>query len=166
MRLLRSWPHANLNDMTIKTFLTLITVIALLSISCHTIAQNNPSNLVKTFFEDYQKNGPSVALDNLYSTNKWMSRSADAIVNLKSQLEGLNEDYVGKFYGYELMVEKKIAESYILQSYMVKFDRQPIRYTFQFYKPNDKWLIYSFKFDGSIDNEIEEAAKLSFQDFD
>jgi len=95
-----------------------------------------------------------------------MERATDAITKIKSQLEGLNEDYVGKYYGYELIVEKKLGESYILLSYLVKFDRQPIRYTFQFYKPKDKWSIYSFQFDGSIDDEIEEAAKIYFLDLE
>ena len=150
--------------MTLKNFLRSVTVFVLISISYSGMAQDGPNKLVEAFFEDYQKIGPSKALDNLYSTNKWMNRATDAISNLKNKLEGLNEDYVGKYYGYELMVEKKLAESYILQSYLVKFDRQPIRYTFQFYKPNDEWLIYSFQFDGNIDDEIEEAAKLYFQD--
>ena len=50
----------------------------------------------------------------------------------------------------------------ILKSYLVKYDRQPIRFTFQFYKPNKEWRIHSFKYDGNIDDEIEEAAKLYY----
>lgn len=122
--------------------------------------------MVDKFFIDYQNSGSSEAIDKLYSTNKWMDRATDAITKLKGQLEGLNEDFVGKYYGYELIVEKKLAESYILLSYLVKFDRQPVRYTFQFYKPKDNWLIYSFKFDGGIGDEIEEAAKLYFLDLE
>ena len=148
--------------MTFKSILISITLILIAGFSV--AAQNEPKELVKTFFDDYQDIGSSKALDNLYATNKWMDRATDAITNLKSQLEGLNVDYVGKFHGYELIVEKKLAESYVLLSYLAIFDRQPIRYTFQFYKPNDKWLIYSFKFDGSIDDEIEEAAKLYYLD--
>ncbi len=125
------------------------------------IAQTSPEQMVETFFVNYEKDGASIALDNLYSTNKWMSRAKDAIENLKNQLEGLNEDFVGKYYGYELIVEKRLSESYVLLSYLVKYERQPIRFTFQFYKPNDVWLIYSFQFDGDIDEEIEEAAKLN-----
>lgn len=123
-------------------------------------AQDGPEGIVSKFFKEYESLGASTALDNLYDTNSWMKRSTDAITNLKSQMEGLNEDYVGKYYGHELIVEKKLTESYRLLSYMVKFGRQPVRYTFQFYKPQDTWIIYSFKFDANIDDEIEEAAKL------
>jgi hypothetical protein len=144
--------------MKIKITFTLILFVGILNME----AQTNPKNIVDNFFVNYQKDGASIALDKLYYTNKWMERATDAITNLKSQLKGLNEDYVGKYYGYELIGEKKLAESYILLSYLVKFDRQPIRYTFQFYKPNDKWVIYSFKFDANIDDEIEESAKLYY----
>ena len=122
--------------------------------------QQSPNEIVDQFFEEFETKGSSVALDNLYKPNKWMSRNTDAIAQLKSQIEGLNEDYVGKYYGYEFILEKKLADSYILMSYLVKYDRQPIRFTFQFYKPNKDWIIYSFKYDGAVDAEIEETAKL------
>jgi len=145
-------------DFNLKSIL----IIALLFFTYLGTAQTNPKEMAGIFFNDYKKNGASIALDNLYSTNKWMDRATDAITNLKSQLEGLNEAYVGKYYGYELIVEKQLAESYVLLSYLVKYDRQPIRFTFQFYKPNDIWVIYSFQFDGNIDAEIEEAGKLNY----
>ena len=101
-------------------------------------------------------------MDNLYKNNKWINRATDAITNLKQQLEALNEDYVGKYYGYELITEKKLSDSFILMSYLVKYDRQPIRFTFQFYKPNNEWITFSFKYDGNIDEEIEESAKVYY----
>jgi len=127
-------------------------------------AQKTPESFVIDFFETFEKEGSSKALDNLYATNEWMTRATDAITNLKSQLEGLNIDYVGKYYGYELIVKKELTDSYVLLSYLVRYDRQPIRFTFQFYKPNKEWLIYSFQYDGNIDEEIEEAAKLYYLD--
>ena len=137
---------------------SLITLTCLLFVSFS--YSQTPRELVQKFFDDYEAKGASVALDNLYGTNKWMERSADAISNVKSQMEGLNEGYVGKLHGHEIIAEKKLGDSYLLLSYMAKFDRQPIRYTFQFYKPKDTWVIYSFKFDANIDNELEEAAKI------
>ncbi|SOE20114.1 hypothetical protein SAMN06298216_0613 [Spirosomataceae bacterium TFI 002] len=144
------------------TYFTYILVIPIFAISLAGFAQKSPNDLVKKFFKEYENDGPSMAIDNLYKTNKWMSRSTDAIAKLKSSMEGLNEDFVGKFYGYELIVEKKLTDSFLLQSYLVKFDRQPIRYTFQFYKPNDEWMIFGLKYDGNLDDEIEESAKLFY----
>lgn len=118
------------------------------------------------FFITYQKDGASKALDNLYSNNKWMSRATDAVANLKQQLGTLNEDYVGKYYGYELIVEKQLSDSFVFMSYLVKFDRQPIRFTFQFYKPDNKWRTHSIKYDGNVETEIEESAKVYYLDLE
>ncbi|MGB1308027.1 MAG: hypothetical protein ACPG6B_03895 [Oceanihabitans sp.] len=136
--------------------------IIMLTFSTISFAQNKPEEIVAKFFTEYQNEGASKALDNLYSNNKWMNRKTDAITKLKQQFGTLNEDYVGKYYGYELIVEKKLSNSYILLSYLVKFERQPIRFTFQFYKPDNEWLTQSFKYDGNIDEEIEESAKVYY----
>ncbi|WP_396633236.1 hypothetical protein [Maribacter sp. R86514] len=148
------------NAKSIKVYVTII----LLSISFISIGQNTPEEIVSNFFTEYQNDGESKALDNLYSNNKWMNRATDAITKLKQQLGTLNEDYVGKYYGYELIVEKRLSDSFILMSYLVKYDRQPIRFTFQFYKPDNEWRTHSFKYDGNIDEEIEESAKVYYLD--
>ncbi|WP_053970422.1 hypothetical protein [Mangrovimonas sp. ST2L15] len=146
------------NTIFIKVCITII----LFSTSFISFGQNTPEGIVSKFFTEYQNDGASKALDNLYSNNKWMNRATDAITKLKQQLETLNEDYVGKFYGYELIVEKRLSDSFILMSYLVKYDRQPIRFTFQFYKPDNKWRTHSFRYDGNIDEEIEESAKVYY----
>ena len=146
------------NTKSIKLILPLI----LFNISIISFGQNTPEEIVSKFFTEYQNDGASKALDNLYLNNEWLKRSTDAITNVKQQLGTLNEDYVGKYHGYELIVEKKLSDSFILMSYLVKYDRQPIRFTFQFYKPNKEWRTHSFKYDGNIDEEIEESAKVYY----
>ncbi|MBC3759043.1 hypothetical protein H7U19_11540 [Hyunsoonleella sp. SJ7] len=138
----------------------ILLIVPILLVSISSTSQNSPNDISEQFFRDFTEKGVSEAIDNLYRTNKWMGRAGDAIIQLKSQMEGLNEDYVGKYYGKELLFEKRLTDSYVLLSYLVKYERQPLRFTFQFYKPNDKWVVYSFKFDGGISEEIEEAAKL------
>ena len=49
---------------------------------------------------------------------------------------------------------------------MVKYDRQPMRFTFKLYKPNDKWILFSFKIDVDLDDELEQAAKLYYLNLD
>lgn len=143
-----------------KTYIAII----LFSFSLIGFGQNTPEEIVSKFFTEYKNDGASKALDNLYSNNEWMNRATDAITKLKQQLNSLNEDYVGKYYGYELIVEKKLSDSFILMSYLVKYDRQPIRFTFQFYKPDNEWRTHSFKYDGNMDEEIEESAKVYYLD--
>lgn len=127
-------------------------------------AQESPEIIIQDFFENYESKGAGIAVDELYATNPWTSRIQDAINNVKTQLERFNEDLVGKYHGYEKLTTKKLGESYVLYSYFIKFDRQFLRLTFQFYKPDKEWRLASFQFDDSFDEEIEEAAKLYYLD--
>ncbi|WP_206610010.1 hypothetical protein [Maribellus luteus] len=129
-------------------------------------AQELPDSIINDFFKTYEKEGASKALDDLYATNPWTSRIQDAINNIKNQMERFDEELVGEYYGYEKIVSKKLGDSYVLESYFLKFDRQFLRLTFQFYRPKDKWRLLSFKFDDTFDDEIEEAAKLYYLNLD
>ena len=148
--------------MSNKTIISTICLLAVFACTNAIYAQNAPEDLAKKFFTDFETQGSAKALDNLYSTNKWMSHTGDIMRNLKSKLSELNEDFVGKYYGHERLVKKELANSFVLISYLVKYERQPVRFTFEFYKPNDKWITYSFQFDTEVDDEIESAAKLFY----
>lgn len=138
-----------------------IIFIICLTLTCFaTNAQSEIDDIIDTFFKNYEEKGSTYALDNLYGVNKWIDLNGSVMMNLKEKMETLTEDFVGKYYGYELIVEKRLADSFVLRSYLVKYGRQPLRFTFQFYKPNKEWILQNFKYDGALDEEIEEAAKL------
>lgn len=143
--------NTKMKKLIVFTTLTFFSVI--------TYGQSNPDELITTFFKEYAKS-PVKAVENLYATSVWTSRNKDGIETIKNEIAKLNVDFVGKYYGYEPIIKKQFSESFLLSSYMVKYDRQPLRFTFELYKPNDKWVLFSFKFDTDLDDEIEEAAKL------
>lgn len=128
-------------------------------------AQDSPQILLDQFFLTYEQD-PGKAVKELYETNKWTERIKDDIDNIISTVNGFTESYMGEYYGYELITTKKFAESFVLYSYLVKYDRQPIRFIFKFYKPHDKWVLFSYSLDDSLDDEIQEAAKLYYLDLD
>jgi hypothetical protein len=143
--------------------LILIQILILAFSICN--AQQKPEDYINKFFDDLKVSHVK-AIDNLYNTNPWMDRSKDALDEVKSQLGKLNVDFVGKLYGQELITQKNVSENFKLYSYIAKYDRQPIRFIFEFYKPNDKWMIYSFKFDASLPVELEQAAQISLLNLD
>lgn len=142
-----------------------ILIIIMLAATYTLKAQSSPQKLIDTFFATYA-NEPGKAVKDLYATNVWTLRNQDDIDKVIGTVNGFTEDYVGKYYGYELITTKKFAESFVLYSYLVKYDRQPIRFIFKFYKPNDTWVLYSYSLDDSLDDEIQEAAKLYYLDLD
>ena len=121
--------------------------------------------MINDFFTTYEQDAGQ-AVKNLYATNIWTERIKDDIDKIVGTVNGFTESYMGKYYGYEIITSKKFSESFELYSYLVKYDRQPIRFIFKFYKPNDKWVLYAFAFNDSLDDEIEEAAKLYYLDLD
>ncbi|OFY86856.1 MAG: hypothetical protein A3F72_21175 [Bacteroidetes bacterium RIFCSPLOWO2_12_FULL_35_15] len=137
--------------------------ITLLSLTI--CGQSNPEDVINSFFKEYAKN-PSKAVEEIYATNPWTARIKDGIETMKNEVNKYTVDYVGKYYGYELITKKQFSESFILYSYMIKYDRQPMRFIFELYKPNDKWALYSFKIDSDLDDEIEQAAKLYYLNLD
>jgi hypothetical protein len=128
-------------------------------------AQTTPDELLQRFFTEYRKT-PAHAVDQIYSTNPWASRSRDAVEQMINTVNRYTVDYLGQYYGNELIVKKQLSEGFVLYSYIMKYDRQPIRFIFEFYKPNDKWMLYSMKIDGNIDDELEQAAKIYYLDLE
>ena len=128
-----------------------------LSTSAH--AQATPETLIATFFKEHATN-PGQALQNLYDTNPWSTTLQEGIDGIKTELNRYNVDLVGKMHGVELITTKKVTESLVLYSYLMKYDRLPMRITFKFYKPDDTWMLTGFNFDNGLDDELTEAAKL------
>ncbi len=133
--------------------------IAAIFVAGPIFAQNTPQSLIDNFFKTYETN-PGQAVRDLYQTNVWTSRVKDQIDNLVNTVNGLTEDYIGKYYGFELITIRRLSDSFALYSYLVRYDRQPVRFIFEFYKPNDKWVLYAFKLDDKVNSELEEAAKV------
>lgn len=136
-----------------------ILILTFFSISS-VLAQDSPDEIVEAFFNKYKNEGSTVAINYLYDLNDWVSKSSDDVIALKNQMNNLTEDYVGKYYGYEHILDKHLSDCYELKSFVVKYERQPLRFTFQFYKPNDKWMFHGFSFDTNLTEEIKESARL------
>lgn len=154
------------NIKTIKS--TFISILFLLPISAcgqSNPNQSTPNQLINNFFDTFPKNSDK-AIDDLYATNPWSVTIKDGIERIKNELNSYTVDSMGEYYGYELITRKEASKSFVLFSYIIKYDRQPVRFSFLFYKPDTIWGLYSFKIDGELSMEIEEASKLYFLNLD
>lgn len=123
----------------------------------HGFCQSDES-ITANFFKQFKSN-PTEAYVDLFSNNKWMKDKKSDIETVKLKMQDLINT-LGTYYGYEPITEKKAGESYVLKTFLVKYERQPLRFTFLLYKPNDTWQIQNFSYDASIDDELTEAAKM------
>ncbi|MFI5160904.1 MAG: hypothetical protein ACHQHN_06480 [Sphingobacteriales bacterium] len=128
-------------------------------------AQTKPENntkealsYVSNFFHIYETQGSDKAFDYIATKNTSAIIAKSKWDYLKSKLDTINS-VVGIFTGYELITEKKVGESLVLFSYMVKHKNYPLRFTFVFYKPENHWVVQNVLFDA--DDMIEELKQSS-----
>jgi hypothetical protein len=137
--------------------LFLLTCLGLFFCTISVLAQEQtPAGISKKFFELYTSK-PMDAIDYIFADVKKNKQINDDITAIKKNLK-VTIDQDGEYYGYELITEKGVGSSFKLLSYMVKYDKQPVRFIFIYYKPKDIWKIYTFQFNTNMDDELTNAA--------
>ncbi len=121
-------------------------------------AQSGEEKITEEFFRQYALD-PMKAFDYAFSTNKWMERNQDAVDNLKNQYKNLLP-LIGSYNGYDLITEKSLGDNLKVNSFILLYDRQPIRLTFILYMPKDRWQVQNLKYDDTLPEELEEASKI------
>ena len=116
--------------------------------------------IIDTFFKKYESS-PGDAVDYIFVTNKSLRASNLQQINTLKEKLTATTSVIGAFNGAERIMSKKATSSFIFFSYLAKHENEPLRFTFIFYKPKDEWELYRFKFDDSVDAELEEAGKLN-----
>lgn len=114
-----------------------------------------PEKINEHFFDLYDSKGPSEALEFVFSTNNWINETQT--LEVKNKLVELTKQ-LGDYQGKEVISKRSISEDYLLYSFLIKYDRQPIRYLFIYYKPNNKWQLQKFQYDDNLEIELIEAA--------
>ncbi len=138
-----------------------IIIIAGLLFACYipSYSQLSPGQILERFFSKYRYNSRE-AVDFIFSKNPVFSgEAAQQAQHVKDKLAQA-VPVLGKYYGREPITKQQIGSSLVLYSYLIQYERQPIRFTFKFYKPDREWFLLSFAFDDDLSDELEEAAKL------
>ena len=123
-------------------------------------SQDSEQVIIDEFFEIFAKNSEK-AINFIYNTNDWIDADGDAVTKLKIQLKQY-EELIGEYYGEEFLYKGNLGESFTTYVYLVKYERQPVRFTFEFYRPKDVWMVYSFKFDDNFDEDFEDIIKYKY----
>ncbi len=130
---------------------------------CPLFGQQTPTSsayneITERFFLLYEQGKPADAVNYVFGLNPYMSRKADDVQNLRTQLSNM-VSLLGEYRGNEKITEKALGSKFVHLVYLAYHDRQPVRFTFQFYKPRDTWMTYTFTFEDRFAAELTEAAK-------
>ena len=155
-------PNHIMRNITNAGFLLLI--ITLFSVS-FSFAQKSPKEYTDKFFEIYTQKSVNEAVDFLYQDNPWKENIQDAINNIKEKLTGLNSR-LGTYHGQVKIGEKNLKDTFVVIHYLIKYERQPLRFEFKFYKPNDEWKVYGFSYDDGISQELSNSLNVQFLELD
>lgn len=124
------------------------------------VKDDDGQDLIDTFFDLYKNRGYEVALKYSWSTNKWIPATGDAMNNIAVRL-GKQVASMGEFIGQEQLKSRKVGSRFRIASYLVYYQRDPMRFTFELYKNNDGWEITDVEFDTKFDEEVEESMRLT-----
>lgn len=130
----------------------LLLLICILSFTTLSYAQNSTDEITTKFFKIYEQSTDK-AFDYIVGTNKWMLGKKDGIEKLKFNLREFT-NVTGDYIGFEKLTEKALGESLKIVVFMVKYDRQPLRFIIKYYKAKDTWMLYDIKFDVNLDADF------------
>jgi hypothetical protein len=117
--------------------------------------ENKELEAINAKFFDLLSDKNATALDYIFKTNKWLNE--DEVKSVKEKLDSLVSQ-LGGLKGHELIASKAIGGDYLLYSYLVKYERQPLRFILIYYKPAEKWQLQNFQFDYDLEPELKEAS--------
>lgn len=119
-----------------------------------------PQNYIDCFFHRMENQNVNIALDSLFMTNKLLANDSDNnIKDIKSQLSNIST-ILGVYKGSEIIFYDNIGKSLSIFSYLVRYEKQPLRFTFIFYKAENEWELYNFHFDANVVDELFEKSKI------
>ena len=119
-----------------------------------------PEAEINAFIAKLKAGKSTEAVESLYSGNPWRSHVQDDVSQVKDQLAAMNK-LVGSLKSHEQLRAISVGTRFKYFGYLAAYDRQPIRFVFEFYKPEGQWKFFGFSLDSEIDADIEKAARES-----
>ena len=137
-----------------KQLFIMLLLVLTSCVQSNKVSDEGSRKIVETFFVTYESAGAEKALNEIFATNiNFLKLPTHSIDELREKLKSC-ENTMGKYFGYEIIAKRVIG--------IVNYELQPLRYSFTLYKPKDRWMLYNFKFDSELTNELDESAKFYY----
>lgn len=140
--------------------LFLLALFALLALLAY--CQMDHTTLVELFFTEYRALGPEKALEHLYASSLVPERGRTSFSERRTELRQLTPLYIGNYRDYHLLATRSAGPYLVSHSYLVRYEQRPARFTFTFYKANDRWGLYEFSIDTDLVKELNATLKLDY----
>jgi hypothetical protein len=140
-----------------KTILIYTFLIVAIAIKAQD-SKDTPEQIIKEYFQLVKKSKIKEATTYIFSTNKFMRNSQDQINSISQKLE-TDVSQFGELFSEEQITKASAGPNLVTYAYLAKYDRQPLRFIFTFYKPKDSWRLYFFKYDDQADDELLDAIR-------
>ena len=141
--------------MTKQIKLVILTILIITS-SNILKAQTTTEEFFNEFFTLYEKS-PEEAIS-ILSRDFDLAYKQSFEFSKKKYLSNISQ--AGALNGYEKIMERSVGNSLKLVSYLLKYEKEPVRFTIIFYKPKDRWVIRRFQFDTDLKEELMESRKV------
>lgn len=145
----------------VKTWLPLCALLLGLAAPAAATAQDSPSYqaLVDNFFTTLsEEDGAPRAVDDLYGTSPYAEQLGESLLQVKEGLANL-PTVMGEFLGHERITVKELTPRFAHVWEIAYFDRQPMSFYFTFYRPKDRWQVYSMDFTGDLPAAVKRLAQ-------
>ncbi|MDD2344936.1 MAG: hypothetical protein PHI36_04255 [Bacteroidales bacterium] len=121
---------------------------------------NSPEKICDHFFFLMQDNSDN-AVDFLFSTNPFFDlANMPQLDEIKGKLNKLF--YFGNMHGWDFSSKRELSPNLSQYIYIARYTRQPIKVEFNFYKPDKRWQIQTFRFDEDFKNDFEKVPNQFF----
>ena len=139
-----------------KKLLSALTLICILIPGISVAAEYQEE--IDKFFGLFKEKKVEESIESIYSSNPYVGSLKDQLENLRSQLSSLTR-LAGEIDSIEKLDEYMVGELFIHSTYLVVYERMPVRVEFQFFKLKKGWRILSFNFDDKFTNEVMLSAR-------
>lgn len=120
--------------------------LAVLLIICFTnnLLSQEPKEIVDGFYKVLKEKSSYEAIDVLFDANDIVEIDMNVRENVKTRVYSMVKN-AGKLNGYELVKEERLASCIQKVTYVFKYDKKPILFEFEFYKPKEVWEVLAMK---------------------
>lgn len=139
-----------------KTRIILLTIVMLsaLALPAQPAEGPAPKDFIEVFFKNLKEHSFKRSLEVFFKDTPYVQPSDyRELVGKYAEIEL----QIGKFNGYELLVRKDVGTRYVIAYYVALYDRQPIVFKFQFYRPAAAWRAQQIEFGTDLDEWLEKS---------